>query len=50
VQFTWLKCEGIDRSTPYRGLAVVDAGKLPVMDTTIALYKPASPRMTLRLA
>ncbi len=26
IDFTWLKCVGIDRSTPYRGLAVIDAG------------------------
>jgi hypothetical protein len=46
VAFTWLKCEGIDRSTPYRGLAVVDAARLPALDDTIAVYRPASPRMT----
>jgi hypothetical protein len=46
IAFTWLKCEGIDRSTPYRGIAVVDAGKIPVLDDTVAVYRPASPRMT----
>jgi hypothetical protein len=46
VEFTWLKCEGIDRSTPYRGLAIVDAANLPKLDATVAVYRPASPRMT----
>lgn len=45
IAFTWLECVGIDRSTPYRGIAVVDAGKLPVLDATVAIYRPASPRM-----
>lgn len=46
VDFTWLKCEGIDHSTPYRGLAVVAADELPAFDATVAVYRPASPRMT----
>jgi hypothetical protein len=46
IEFIWLKCEGIDRSTPYRGLAVVDTDKVPAFDATIAVYRPASPRMT----
>lgn len=46
VAFTWLKCEGIDHSTPYRGLAVVDVKKLPALDDSVAVYRPASPRMT----
>ncbi len=46
IAFTWLKCEGIDRSTPYRGLAVVEASVLPALDETVAVYSPASPRMT----
>ncbi len=46
IAFTWLKCEGIDHSTPYRGLAVVDAGKIPTLDNSIAVYRPASPRMS----
>lgn len=45
IAFTWLKCEGIDRSTPYRGLAVVDLTKVPALDATVAVYRPASPRM-----
>ena len=46
VAFTWLKCEAIDHSTPYRGIAVVDANQTPALDATIAVYRPASPRMT----
>lgn len=46
VDFTWLKCEGIDRSTPYRGIAVVDFKDLQKLDATVAVYRPASPRMT----
>lgn len=46
VQFVWLKCVGIDYSTPYRGIAVVAAARLPALDATIAVYRPASPRMT----
>ena len=46
VAFTWLKCEGIDRSTPYRGLAVIAAAALPALDATVAVYRAASPRMT----
>jgi hypothetical protein len=46
IGFTWLKCEGIDRSTPYRGLAVIDAHALPALNATVAVYRPASPRMT----
>jgi hypothetical protein len=46
IAFTWLKCEGIDHSTPYRGLAVIDAQTLPALDDTIAVYHPATPRMT----
>ncbi len=46
VEFTWLKCEAIDHSTPYRGIAVVDTNKVPAFDATIAVYRPASPRMT----
>ena len=46
VTFTWLKCEGIDHSTPYRGLAVIDAKAVPKLDATVAVYRPASPCMT----
>ena len=46
IEFTWLECVGIDRSTPYRGLAVVDANALPELPASVAVYRPASPRMT----
>ncbi len=46
VLFIWLKSVGLDRSTPYRGLAVVDAAQLPPLGDTIAVYRPVTPRMT----
>ena len=46
IEFTWLKCVGIDYSTPYRGLAVVAATALPELPATVAVYRPASPRMS----
>ena len=46
VPFNWLKCEGIDHSTPYRGLAVVRASTVPALDASVAVYRAASPRMT----
>lgn len=46
IVFNWLTCVGVDRSTPYRGLAVVKAAGLPALDATVAVYRPASPRMT----
>ncbi len=46
IGFTWLQCAGIDRSTPYRGLAVVAASALPALDASVGVYRPASPRMT----
>ena len=46
LKFIWLKCEAIDHSTPYRGLAVIDAKAVPALAATVAVYRPASPRMT----
>lgn len=46
VEFIWLKSVGLDRSTPYRGIAVVDAALLPSLDATVAVYRPVTPRMT----
>ncbi len=46
IPFTWLKCAAIDHSTPYRGIAVARATALPKFDANIAIYRPASPRMT----
>ena len=45
VAFTWLKCVGIDHSTPYRGLAVVAANRIPALDASVAIYRPATKRM-----
>lgn len=44
IEFTWLKSVAIDRSTPFRGLAV--AQPMPALDATVAVYRPATPRMT----
>jgi len=46
IEFIWLKSVGLDRSTPYRGIAVVAAAQLPSLDATVAVYRPATPRMT----
>jgi hypothetical protein len=46
IEFTWLKCEAIDFSTPYRGLAVIPVSKLPALEDSIAVYRPASSRMS----
>jgi hypothetical protein len=46
IAFTWLKCEAIDFSTPYRGIAVTGANSLPALDDGVAVYRPASPRMS----
>ncbi|MBM3344724.1 MAG: hypothetical protein FJY56_21840 [Betaproteobacteria bacterium] len=42
--FAWLKAAGIDRSTPYRGLAVVHQNALPALPADVAVYTPASKR------
>jgi hypothetical protein len=44
IEFTWLKSVALDRSTPYRGLAV--AQRLPAFDTTVAVSRPVTPRIT----
>ena len=44
IEFTWLEAVAIDKSTPYRGIAVVDAsraGRLPP-DMRYARYRPAT--------
>jgi hypothetical protein len=49
LALTWLRAVGLDRSTPYRGLAVVDraaAARLAVSDAGV--YRPVSPRVTPR--
>ena len=45
IEFIWLKCVGADRSTLYRGIAVVDAAHLPALDATVAVYRPVTPRL-----
>jgi len=42
--FTWLKVAGIDRSTPYRGMAVASADAVPALPADVAVYRPASRR------
>ena len=44
MDWTWLECVGIDRSTPYRGVAVVEARVAQGVpgDSGIALYAPAT--------
>jgi hypothetical protein len=44
LPFTWLKVAGIDRSTPYRGMAVVNNNAVPVLPANVAIYTPASKR------
>lgn len=42
--WNWLECVGIDRSTPYRGVAVVDRAFAQALETAsgIAIYAPAT--------
>ena len=42
--FTWLTVAGIDRSTPCRGVAVVNKNALPALPPDVAIYAPASMR------
>ena len=42
LPFTWLKVAGIDRSTPYRGIAVVDKNAVTALPENVAIYAPAS--------
>jgi hypothetical protein len=42
--FLWLKTAGIDHSTPYRGMAVVNKNALPALHADVAIYTPASRR------
>jgi hypothetical protein len=46
IEFIWLKSVGLDRSTPYRGIAVVPVAKLPALAETVAVYRPLTPRMS----
>ncbi|HYG43709.1 MAG TPA: hypothetical protein VEA17_12385 [Bordetella sp.] len=42
VGFSWLRSVGLDRSTPYRGIATVPAGSdmAPARQAGVAIYKP----------
>jgi hypothetical protein len=40
--WTWLECVGIDRSTPYRGIAVVSEAQARDLGGDIAMYRPAT--------
>jgi hypothetical protein len=44
VEWQWLECVGIDRSTPYRGIAIVPAevSERVGPDARIAVYAPAT--------
>ncbi|ETW99146.1 hypothetical protein [Candidatus Entotheonella palauensis] len=44
--WTWLEAAGLDRSTPYRGIAVVpSASALDVPGTDVASYRPVTGRL-----
>ena len=45
IDWTWLQCVGIDRSIPYRGVAIVDPAAARALTPThsIALYRPSTP-------
>ena len=40
----WLAVAGIDRSTSYRGIAVVSRHNVPTVPDDVAVYAPASRR------
>jgi hypothetical protein len=42
LDLTWLKAAGIDRSTPYRGVAVIGKDAVMALPTDVAIYAPAS--------
>jgi hypothetical protein len=44
LHFTWLNVAGIDCSTPYRGMAVVNKNAVPALPGDVAIYTPASKR------
>jgi hypothetical protein len=45
VSLVWLESVGLDRSTPFRGLAVVAAADVPALDRTVPVYRPVTPRI-----
>lgn len=44
LAMTWLTVAGIDRSTPYRGIAVMDKKAVTNVPNNVAIYMPASAR------
>ena len=50
VDWTWLECVALDKSTPYRGIAVVSEGEARGAGSArnVAVYRPATPRHTPR--
>lgn len=42
LDWTWLECAGIDRSTPYRGIAVATEAQAHDLGGDIAVYRPAT--------
>jgi hypothetical protein len=44
LDWTWLECVAIDRSTPYRGIAVVSLDEAEALDSAlpVAVYRPAT--------
>lgn len=46
IAFVWLRCIARDFSTPYRGVAVVQAERIPPLDSTVGVYRPASARLS----
>ncbi len=46
IAWIWLEAVGLDRSTPYRGLAVVSStDAIPVPHADIAVYRPVTGRL-----
>lgn len=47
LPLTWLRSAGLDRSTAYRGIAVVARAVADALSTDdVAVYRPVSPRIT----
>ena len=44
LNFTWLTVAGIDRSTSYRGIAVINKNMVSALPEDVAIYVPASKR------
>jgi len=44
IHFTWLKCVARDFSTPWRGICVMPANRVPALNARIAVYRPATHR------